>query len=137
MVTPQTLDKIYNEIILSGRDTRYKIGAYNFVLQGLNYYYTKTGEKRHFSGKELSKGFIDFALKQFGPLTNSVLDYWGINSTNDLGYIVYNLIEIRLIQKKADDKLEDFFNVLNINEYLNTKEYYNIDKNFIQSVKGV
>ena len=136
MVTPQILDKIENEIILSGRDTRYKLEAYGFVLSGLNFYYAKTGEKRHFTGQELAKGFIDFAHKQFGPLAYDVLKSWGIHATNDLGYIVYNLIDIRLISKNKNDALEDFFNVFDIKDYLKKKDSYRIDKTYIKSVKG-
>ena len=136
MVTPQILDKIENEIILSGRDTRYKLEAYGFVLSGLNFYYAKTGEKRHFTGQELAKGFIDFAAKQFGPLAYDVLKSWGILTTNDLGYIVYNLIDIKLISKNGNDALEDFFNVFDIKDYLKKKDSYRIDKRYIKSVKG-
>lgn len=136
MVTPQVLEKIRNEIILSGRDNRYKLEGYGFVLQGLNFYYAKTGEKRHFTGNELAKGFIEFAHKQFGPLTYDVLKSWGIHTTDDFGYIVYNLIEIKLISKNEKDALEDFFNVINIKEYLNKKDNYRIDKTHIKSIKG-
>lgn len=136
MVTPQTLEKIRNEIILSGRDNRYKLEGYGFVLSGLNFYYAKTGEKRHFTGQELAKGFLDFADKQFGPLAYNVLKSWGIHTTNDMGYIVYNLIDIKLISKNENDALEDFFNVINIKDYLKKKDNYRIDKTYIKSVKG-
>ena len=136
MVTPQVLEKIRKEIILSGRDNRYKLKGYSFILQGLNFYYTKTGEKRHFTGNELAKGFIEFAHKQFGPLAYDVLKSWGIHTTNDLGHIVYNLIEIKLISKNEKDAHEDFFNVINIKEYLNKKDNYRIDKTHIKSIKG-
>ena len=136
MVTPQVLDKIRNEIILSGRDTRYKIEAYSFVLHGLNFHHTKTGEKRHFTGNELAEGLTDFAQKQFGPLAHTVLKYWGIHKTNDLGYIVYNLIDIKLIRKQESDSLEDFFNVLDIKKHLDNKDNYSIDKTYIKSIKG-
>ena len=92
MVTPQVLDKIRNEIILSERDTRYKLEAYSFILRGLNFYHTKSGERRHFTGQELAKGLVEFAQKQFGPITYSVLRNWGVTKTDDLGNIVYNLI---------------------------------------------
>lgn len=136
MVTLQVLDKIRNEIILSGRDKRYKIEAYSFVLQGLNFYSTKTGERRHLTGDELAQGLIDFAHKQFGPLAHSVLEYWGIHTTDDLGYIVYNLIDINLIRKQESDSLEDFFNVINIKEHLDNQDNYIIDKTYIKTIKG-
>ncbi len=136
MLTPQVLDKIRNEIILSGRDTRYKLEAYGFVLHGLNFYHTKSGERRHFTGQELARGLIEFAQKQFGPLTADVLKHWGIQTTDDLGYIVYNLIDIKLIRKQDSDSLEDFFNVIDITKYLDTQISYHIDKGYIKSIKG-
>ena len=136
MITLQILNKVRNEILLTGKDTRYKIEAYSYVLQGLNFYHIKTGEKRHFSGNELSYGLIDFAQKQFGPLASSVLEYWGIHSTDDLGYIVYNLIDLNLIRKQKNDSIEDFFNVFDIKNYLARAEKAPFDKTFIKSIKG-
>jgi uncharacterized repeat protein (TIGR04138 family) len=136
MIILQILNKIRNEIILTGKDKRYKIEAYSFVLQGLNLYYIKTGEKRQFSGNELVYGLIDFAQKQFGPLAFSVLKYWGINSTDDLGYIVYNLIDLNLIRKQESDSIEDFFNVFNISDYLVKTEKTSFDKSYVKCIKG-
>ena len=136
MITLQILNEIRNEIILTGKDTRYKIEAYSFVLQGLKFYHIKTGEKRHFSGNELTYGLIDFAQKQFGPLASSVLKYWGIQSTNDLGYIVYNLIDLNLIRKQESDSIEDFYNVFDIKEYLAGVEEIPFDKTYIKNIKG-
>ena len=65
-----------------------------------------------------------------------MLKSWGIHATNDLGYIVYNLIDIKLISKNENDTLEDFFNVFDIKDYLKKKDSYRIDKIYIKSVKG-
>lgn len=136
MITPQVLDKIRTAIIESGRDTRYTIAAYIFVLQGLNFYHTKSGERRHFTGQELSQGLITFAHKQYGPMSYDVLRHMGITTTNDLGFIVYNLIDIKLIRKQESDCLEDFFSVFDIKEFLEKQQSYQIDKEFIKTVKG-
>ncbi len=136
MVTPQVLDRIRKEIIESGRDDRYTLGGYAFVLQGLDFYHTKTGEKRHFRGEELARGFIDFAHKQFGPLAHTLLTHWGISSTDDFGYIVYNLIDIKLIRKQDSDSLEDFFNVLDMKKYLEKQDPFTVDKAYIKCIKG-
>ena len=136
MITLQILNKILNEIILTGKDTRYKIEAYNFVLQGLKFYYIKTGEKIPFSGKEIAYDLIDFAQKQFGPLASSVLEYWGIKFTDDLGHIIYNLIDLNFIRKQESDSIEDFFNVFDIKDYLASVEKIPFDKTNIKSIKG-
>jgi uncharacterized repeat protein (TIGR04138 family) len=136
MINDQTLEAIRKKIILSGRDDRYTLEAYGFVLRGLNFYHTKAAEKRHFTGQELSRGLIEFAHKQFGPITGTVLQGWGIHTTDDLGYIVYNLISINLIRKQDNDALEDFFDVLDIDDFLNKKSHYTIDREYIKSIKG-
>lgn len=136
MAPDQALERIRQEIILSGRDTRYRIEAYAFVLNGLEFYLTKIGEKRHVSGQEFARGLVDFAVKQFGPLAHKVLAGWGIQSTNDLGYVVYNLIDINMMSKQEGDSLEDFFDVLDIKKYCEAQDPFVIDGQYIRSIRG-
>jgi uncharacterized repeat protein (TIGR04138 family) len=136
MASNQVFEKIRREIIESGRDTRYKLSAYLFVLSGLEFYLTQLGEKRHVKGQELSMGLLTFAHKQFGPLARSVFTYWGINSSDDLGYIVYNLIGIGVMSKQPNDRIEDFFNVTDISQFFAQQESFEVDKNFIKRIKG-
>jgi uncharacterized repeat protein (TIGR04138 family) len=136
MASDQLFRKINREIIESGRDTRYAIEAYLFVLNGLEFHLTRLGEKRHVTGQELSHSLLDFAHTQFGPLTQSVLSRWGITATDDLGLIVYNLISIGVMSRQPEDKLEDFFNVTDFDQFFKTRENYQIDGNFIKSVDG-
>lgn len=136
MAQNQIIHKIKHELIESGRDARYSIGAYLFVLSGLEFYLIRLGEKRHVTGQELSLGLLDFAHKQFGPLGRSVFSYFGINATDDLGYIVYNLISIGVMSKQPEDKLEDFFKVTDIDVFFKTRENYEVDKIFIKRING-
>jgi len=136
MTTNQVHDQIRREIIESGRDTRYTIEAYLFVMSGLEFYLARLGEKRHVSGQELSRGLLHFAHKQFGPLAAAVFKSWGVERTNDLGNIVYNLISIHVMSKQPEDRLEDFSDVCDINEFFAGQKDYEIDKNFIKSIKG-
>ncbi len=136
MTAPQVLDKIRVELIESGRDTRYRIGAYLFVLNGLEFHLVRIGEKRHVSGQELAHGLVEFAVKQFGPLAYQVLEYWGIRATDDLGYIVYNLIDIGLMSKQESDQLGDFFDVLDIRDYCLRQNHFTVDREHIRAVRG-
>lgn len=136
MASTQALDRIRAELIESEKDTRYKIGAYEFVLNGLDFYLTQIGEKRHVSGQELSMGLLNFAVKQFGLLANDVLTNWGILKTNDIGNIVFNMISIGLMSKKPEDRVDDFFDVTDIAAFFNSQKYFDIDKNYIKSIKG-
>ncbi len=130
------ISKIRSEFIDSGRDVRYPCDAYIFVLQGLEFYFAKINEKRHVTGGELSGGLVEFARRQFGPLAFEVLRTWGISSTNDFGFIVYNLIDIGAMSKTPSDRVEDFFNVFDLKDYFEGIDYYTIDKKFIRSIQG-
>lgn len=135
MASSQVLEKIRNEIIDSGRDDRYLLGAYEYVLNGMEFYLTSIGEKRHVSGQELTRGLLLFAQKQFGLLARKVLNYWGINKTDDLGNIVYNMIEINIMSKQPEDSLEHFRNVLDIDEFFENIDFYQIDREVIKKLK--
>lgn len=136
MATPQVLDKIRKELIEAGRDNRYKLGAYEFVLNGLDFYLTKIGEKRHVSGQELANGLLYFSYKQFGLLARSVLENWGINKTDDFGFIVYNMISLGIMSKQPEDSLEHFFGVVSFDDYFNSFDNFEIDKEYIKKIKG-
>ena len=137
MTTPQALESVRTLIIESGRDTRYRLGAYLFALSGLEYYIAKIGEKRHVSGRELAGGLAEFAVKQFGPLALNVLNSWGVSTTDDFGYIVYNLIDIGQMTRQSGDRLEEFFGVLDLNEYCGSHDPFTIDREHIGALRGV
>jgi uncharacterized repeat protein (TIGR04138 family) len=134
--TPEFVDSIRAEIINSGLDTRYKVGAYEFVMGGLDFCLAKLGEKRHVSGQEFSKSLLMLAHRQFGLLAKSVFDYWGVKTTGDLGCIVYNMIRIGIMDKRPEDSLDDFFDVVDIDALFKAVEYFQIDKEFIRKIRG-
>ena len=78
------------------------------MLAALNDAIGRLEKPRHITGQELSEGFRQFALEQFGPLTLPVLEKWNLHSTDDLGSLVFNLIEVGLLSKTPEDRLEDF-----------------------------
>ncbi len=93
---------------LVARDPRYKLEAYTFVLAALHDTVTKLEKPRHVTGQELAWGMRRYALDQFGPMAKTVLQHWGIRQTLDLGKIVFALIDVKLLSKQDQDKLEDF-----------------------------
>jgi len=133
---PQAIDKIRAEIINNGRDTRYGLGAYLFVLNGLEFYLAKLGEKRHVTGQEFAAGLVEFAVKQFGPLAPLVLERWGVKATDDFGYIVYNLIGIGMMSKQPSDSIGDFFGVFDIREYCAAQDPFEIDPEYVKEIRG-
>lgn len=89
-------------------DGRYHERAYLFVLAALEFEQRRRGLRGHLTGQELAWACRDFALEQFGLTARTVLSHWGIESTADIGKIVFVLIEVGLLVKQPSDKLEDF-----------------------------
>ena len=98
------------------QDPSYKFEAYTFVLAALHDTVTKLKAPRHITGQELAVGISEYALDQFGPMAMTVLHHWGIGQTLDFGKIVFALIEVQLLSKQPEDKLEDFDRVYEFEE---------------------
>jgi uncharacterized repeat protein (TIGR04138 family) len=104
-----TLDAAF--ALIRERDGRYHERAYLFVLAALEFAQGRLAERRHLSGAELAWACRDFALEQFGLLARGVLEYWGVASTEDLGRIVFTLIDVGLLARQDSDRIEDFAGV--------------------------
>lgn len=95
------------------RDDRYDGDAYYFIRDALDYA-TKSlkrprqGKGRHITATELLDSIRAFALHEFGPMAHTVLKTWGVKRTEDVGEIVFNLVEAGALGKTDEDKREDF-----------------------------
>ncbi|HEX9691688.1 MAG TPA: Minf_1886 family protein [Gemmatimonadales bacterium] len=89
-------------------DGRYHERAYLFVLASLEQCQRRRRERGHIRGRELAEACRDVALEQFGLAARLVLQHWGIDSTEAIGRIVYVLIEVGLLVRHPDDRIEDF-----------------------------
>jgi uncharacterized repeat protein (TIGR04138 family) len=85
--------------------------AYIFILSALHFTIERLPEPRHITGRELAEGCRDLAIDRWGLMARSVLEYWGIRSTRDLGAIVFALVECGVLVKRDDDSLTDFEHV--------------------------
>lgn len=95
------------------RDDRYAADAYGFVREALNFTLKelgadRPGHRRHISGSELLDGFRRLALREFGPMSLRVLESWGLNRTEDVGAIVFNLVDAGVLGKTPRDHADDF-----------------------------
>ncbi|NBT14204.1 MAG: hypothetical protein EBS56_11610 [Planctomycetia bacterium] len=128
------------------RDPRYKLDAYLFVLEALSFAQeslglgaeppledlepargdatprTRSGRprrkpaERHLTGQELCEAARHYAIQQYGYLARTVLAAWGVRTTDDLGEIVFNMIDIGQMRKTRKDKREDFHGVYDFDE---------------------
>lgn len=97
-------------------DPRFERDAYLFVRDALEFT-TKQLKKKaqpsspsecHVSSQQLLEGIRQYALQQYGPMVLTVFDHWRLRSCEDIGTIVFNLIEAREFGKSEHDTIEDF-----------------------------
>jgi uncharacterized repeat protein (TIGR04138 family) len=115
----ETLDRILKQ------DGRYDRDAYVFVREGLDYtlkLHKKViqGAKRHVTGQELMEGLRRYALQQFGPMSKTVLNFWGVHKCEDFAEIVFNMVDEGILGKSDQDRREDF------------KDGYDFDEAFVK-----
>jgi len=67
--------------------------------------------ERHVSGQQLCEAARQYGQQQYGFLAPTVLASWGLRRTDDIGEIVFNMIDIGQMRKTRRDKREDFHDV--------------------------
>ena len=115
---------------LARRDPRFAYEAYEFVFDALEHTLTRLGRKPqapsdnedeselHVTAVELLEGACDLAQRDFGLMARVVLNMWGIRKTDDIGELVFTLIEANLMNKNEDDRREDFNGVFDMGRAL-------------------
>ncbi|MEO0077665.1 MAG: Minf_1886 family protein [candidate division WOR-3 bacterium] len=90
------------------RDKRYKLEAYLLVNDGLQHSLRQLAVRRHISGSELLEGIRLLALERYGRMAKAVLNSWGLFTTDDIGNVVFNLVNAGLMSKTETDTIEEF-----------------------------
>lgn len=103
----EVLDKILTQ------DPRFQRDAYLFLREALEFTQKLINKERgnvrqHVTGRELLDGIRQYALQQFGPMTITVFEEWGLRASKDFGDIVFNMVEGGLLAKTETDTREDF-----------------------------
>jgi len=122
MQPTQFMDAVHAVIL---RDPRYDIGAYYFLKDALDFTVKRVmdgneGEHRHVSASELIYGFRDLALQEFGPMASTLMNEWNLKTCNDIGVMVFLLIEEGAFGKQDSDTPEDFSSIFNLIESLDS-----------------
>lgn len=126
MATGMILDEdVLNR--LRERYPRYHETAYVFVLSSLHYVLERLDEPRHISGRELTEGVRDLAVARFGPMARTVLEHWGVRATEDVGQLVFALVECGILIKQDEDDLADFADVFSFDEAFNQHYPWGVD----------
>jgi uncharacterized repeat protein (TIGR04138 family) len=108
---------------LQERYPRFHARSYVFVLQALHQVIQSLQEPRHVSGQELAEGVRELALDRFGPMARSVLEHWGIHDTEDVGRVVFAMVEQGILIKQDGDRPEDFSDVFDFGEAFELNNY--------------
>jgi uncharacterized repeat protein (TIGR04138 family) len=66
---------------------------------------------RHVTGKQLCWAIRETALKRWGLMARGVLARWGVRRTDDIGEIIFALVDNEWLQKQPGDNIEDFHQV--------------------------
>jgi uncharacterized repeat protein (TIGR04138 family) len=104
-------DEVVERIV--ERDSRYTREAYGLLREALDHtqqqvHKKSRGKVRHVSGQELLDGIREYVLDQYGPMSMTVLEEWGIHNTGDIGEVVFNMVEHGLLAKTDEDSRTDF-----------------------------
>ncbi|HYF37158.1 MAG TPA: Minf_1886 family protein [Prosthecobacter sp.] len=93
------------------KDPRYSPHAYEFVRDALHTavkHFRSGQEDQHVSGQEVLEGVRLHALSEYGPMAFTLLAQWGLHRGEDVGNVVYNLIDTGYFGRNEGDSLEDF-----------------------------
>lgn len=110
----QFADEVLDQ--LQERNPRFHPRSYVFVLQALHSVIQSLDEPRHITGRELTEGVRELAIGQYGPLARTVLEHWGIHETEDVGRVVFAMVEQGILVKEDDDDPQDFENLFDFEE---------------------
>jgi len=105
------------------RDKRFDPHAYFFLKDALDFTLKRLTEGKsdkspHVSGPQLLEGYRDLALEQFGPMASTLMQEWGVKKCQDVGDMVFQLIEEQVFGKQDSDKKEDFSEVFDFQDSL-------------------
>ncbi len=100
---------------LREHDPRYAREAYGFLMAALARTVDRLPparradpERRHLSGPELVAGMLELAREEFGPIAAAVFEEWGLARSEDVGAMVFQLVEAGQLSARPEDRREDF-----------------------------
>lgn len=93
------------------RESRYEEGAYLFVLAALEFCQAQLQARRHITGRELATACRDLAIDRYGIMARLVLGRWGVASTDDIGSVVFTLVDLGFLASQPTDTRDQFNDV--------------------------
>lgn len=111
-------DRSPDELIYQASESsgKFRPNAFFLVLQALHEAQSSRREPGHVSGRELLEALRRLVRRQFGPMALTVLHHAGLHRTEDVGELVFFMVERGLLKKQDEDSLQDFSNVYDFEE---------------------
>jgi uncharacterized repeat protein (TIGR04138 family) len=116
---------------LARTEPRFSYEAYQFVCDAVNFTQERLGRNiaddepggdQHVSGGELLRGACSYAINEYGLMAPIVFKLWGIRNTDDIGEMVFRLIEAEKLSRSEQDDPDDFRDVFDLEKAL-AEEY--------------
>jgi len=98
---------------IQSSDPRFTRKAYEFVLKSLNHALEKETAKAgasppHRTARQLIEACESLAKRSYGKEARAQLKAWGIQTSGDIGDIVFHLVENGFLGKKPEETRADF-----------------------------
>jgi len=109
---------------ISESDNRFDPSAYRLIRKALDFAIKekqgkaqgKQSQPKHITGQEFLHSFRSYVIDQYGPMALTVLNAWGIHRCEDVGEVIFKLVEGGILGKTDEDKREDFAEVYDFHE---------------------
>ena len=90
---------------ITAKDSRYDARAYALLTTVIR---TLGEDGKHMSGEDILEEFRELALEQYGPLAFTVLLEWGLKRCEDIGEMMFNLVDSGRVKRDESDSAESF-----------------------------
>jgi uncharacterized repeat protein (TIGR04138 family) len=74
-------------------------------------------QPKHLTGKQLTLAAFIFSIKKYGRLARTVWEQLGLDRSEDLGAVVFLMVEAGLMSKQDEDRIEDFNGLLTVEDF--------------------
>ena len=98
------------------RHETYDPRAYGLVAESLSVALAHLSEHRHLSARECADGVLALAAARFGVLGDTVLEGWGVHTSEDIGRIIAQLADRGLVSLSDEDRIDDFTGLFRVDE---------------------
>ena len=97
---------------LASVDSKFPPEAYRFVMRAVRAAFpSPTAVGGHVTGADVAEAFRQLALAEFGSGALARLAEWRITSCDDIGAIVFRMVELGIFGARPEDKPEDFHGI--------------------------